>query len=399
MRFFSFLAFLCACTTGVPPAPPDAGPVGDGGPRCPAGSPTLVRGVVRTPNDAFPIAGAAVYVPGGDPDELPTTGECGECIDGDALLASARTAPDGTFTLSGHFGGSTTIVVDQGLFQRVARIELAPCETNDVDPDATRLPRNAGEGRVPAMTVVEGLYDDLEGVLRRLGLDGLITVLSNDDEIVRGFLGDVERLRTQDLVLVNCGNYATETADSTIFDALRAYVGEGGRLFVTDQSYRGVEGPFPTALDFAGGDVDGLSDVVEPRSEANVGSLEGESASAVDPTFRAWLEATGSLVGGRLPIAGGAGGGFAVMMAAAPEVDVYVEGEVTYLDRPMGSVAGRAVLPLMVGFASGCGRVGFSSIHTVDEEVDPFGPLPPREQILAYLLFQLGTCIDDPVLI
>jgi hypothetical protein len=392
------LCFLIACTTGELP-PPDAGGEGDSGFRCPTGTTTTLSGVVRTPSGAFSIAGAAVYVPLGEVDDLPTTGECDECIATSALAASTRTGPDGRFTLAGAFTGTTTVVVDQGLFRRVAEIDVIACAPNEIDPELTRLPRNNGEGRVPAMTVVEGIYDNLEGVLRRLGLDGLITVLPNDDEIVADFLGDLERLRTQDVILVQCGNYVAEHATAEMLAALRTYVDEGGRLFVTDQSYRVVEGAFPTAIDFAGGEGDGVTEVIEPSFAANVGSLANESANASDELFRGWLEANHALVDGRLPIPGGAGGGFSVMMSTAPSVDVFVEGDVTYLDRPMGTAAGTATLPIMVGIASGCGRVGYSSIHTVEDEVDPFDPLSPRELILAYLLFQIGTCLEDPILI
>ena len=56
--------------------------------------------------------------------------------------------------------------------------------------------------------------------------------------------------------------------------------------------------------------------------------------------------------------------------------------------------------PLTLTFEAGCGRVLFTSYHTHQHEGEaPSRWLNAQEMILGYLAFEIGTCVEDPILI
>jgi hypothetical protein len=50
--------------------------------------------------------------------------------------------------------------------------------------------------------------------------------------------------------------------------------------------------------------------------------------------------------------------------------------------------------PLTITFEAGCGRALFTSYHTVEEEASR--DWTAQEQILAYLVLEIGVCITEP---
>ncbi len=398
----------------------DAGPSDD--PRelpnpCSGDTHTTARGVVRFPNGELPVASAVVYVLQGesaDPDMVPHTGECGECIDASGLSSYAVTRADGSFTLRDLPAGTHTLVVEKGRFRRVSRIEVTACETTEVPAESTRLPRNATEGRIPRLAVIGGAYDHMESVVERLGLDEAAferfgTSYFGDDwsggdgdgPSMGDLLTNRERLMAFDILLVNCGAaFASDAGvlrNEAVLQNLRDFVEGGGRLYATDQSYDIVEAPLPRFVDFIGGTGDGLGATPERIDDAQQGNSPFDvNASVHDESLAAWLKVSGATtMPGRMHVEGFLGG-WAVIDRVDPErTKVWVSGEIEYV-LPGRDTIVRESHPMTVSFEHGCGRALFTSYHTHGESYG--AALTPQEKALAYLLLEVGACIEEPML-
>ena len=104
-----------------------------------------------------------------------------------------------------------------------------------------------------------------------------------------------------------------------------------------------------------------------------------------DETLRAWLELLGVLEGDGTVTLHHFIDGWALVDAAGTETKVWVDGD-----------AGGA-RPLTISFEHGCGRVLYTSYHTI-EGGGAGGTLNGQELILAYLAFEIGACLEEPVL-
>jgi hypothetical protein len=371
---------------------------------CPGGGDTTLTGRVTFPNGTLPVANAQVFVPSGPPESVAATGECGECLDSSLLAAYVETAADGSFTLSGVPAGEQFLVVRKGKFQRVVSVHVEACETRAVNEADTRLPRNDTEGEVPRIAVITGQYDHMERVLSRLGLDAsAVTQLdggaeAGEGEAARAFLRDGSRLAEYDIVFVNCGNELTDymAVESGIRDAVRSFLSGGGRLFVTDWAYDLIEAVGPAYIDFNGSGA-GLGTAPEAFDHAQNGDdVAAVSGTVHDGAMSEWLGVTGSLTGAdTVEIRGLVGGaGWAVMDETSDRTKVWVSANVSWYDEDAGT-DGSGVRPLTVTFEAGCGRALFTSYHTVDETTGP--ELTAQEKILAYLILEIGTCIENEV--
>src|SRR5262249_753167 len=98
--------------------------------------------------------------------------QCGAEASGSPLV-SVVTGPNGKFQLQNvPAGPNIPLVIQIGRWRRQIVIpSVAACADNPVPPGLTRLPRNQGEGDIPAMAFATGAVDALECVLRKIGID------------------------------------------------------------------------------------------------------------------------------------------------------------------------------------------------------------------------------------
>lgn len=413
--------------TGRPIATGDAGRA-DGGAgfdaaRPPPACSATLTGVVRFPNGVQPVPKAIVYVPTGT-DPAPRTGECGQCIEGTAVYAHVETGIDGTFSLPGVPEGTHRLVVEKGPFVRTIEVSVTECgATLPLDPERTRLPRDETEGRIARIAVATGAYDAMENVLAKIGLgeldgSGFLRRGSEPFDLydgsgegaprgpIEGLLRSREQLSRYDIVLINCGSLAEEGFDApsileepAIAANLRAYVEGGGRLYVTDEAYDYVERSYPAMIDFEGGGA-GLTETAEAEDVAEIGDdLGSVSATLHDEDLRAWLGLLGLASGDTVTITGMISGWSVIADVDAMRAKTWVSGPVRWLS-PDGFDTSSGTRPLTVTFDRGCGRVLYTSYHTDDAlEGGGSAELSPQELILAYLILEIGSCIEDPILI
>jgi hypothetical protein len=274
----------------------------------------------------------------------------------------AVTDDDGRWTIDGLYPGLTyTIYVQHGnttidMFD----VTLTPEMALD-DPQC-------GGGGGSKIAVVTGEYDDLAEVLENLGY-GDVDVVNGitGDEIVQ-FFSEKEHLESYDIVLIDGGSIeedvfydtdGSDDADHRVWatrDAIRAYVGQGGKVLCTDWAYDVIETTWPARIDFFGDDeipevaqqgADGFidADVVDDTMAENIGADEVRVEFGID----VWP----------------------VMMSVDDNVTVYLRGTAPYINGMTRGDVDDA--PLLVGFDQGDGRVYYSSFILADNQEGEMG--------------------------
>lgn len=423
-------------------------------PRCPAGSPTSLSGRVTAPNGQQPIPQALVYIPEspGPLTPIPAALQCEACNRpvSDRTVSVTQTGIDGRFVLRGVPAGDTIpIVIQKGRFRRRFEVRITPCQAQAViaqsGGDSLPLPGSRSEGDLPQMAVAAGDYDAIECVLRELGIapgefsgadepsgdgTGGVHLYNNQapgaptiagQSPLSRLLRDRERLLRYPLIFLNCsGPTYSESLlrDPTVIANLRDYLATGGRLYVTDWSYDFLA-QVPELSPFICFEDDLDCAITTPHgfhtAPARGGSQSQLSAqvSTATPTTRALSDWIAGLPGERplvptaLPISDLLPGWVVVHKTAAQDssfpTTTWLTAELTDRLRPP------QVRPLTVSFdyppRAPCGRALFSSYHTRQRSMrlpfpaycPPTGSgLLPQEHILAFLLFELGSCLGPP---
>jgi hypothetical protein len=389
-------------------------------PVCAPGTTTEIVGTLYAGNGTDPVPGAAVFVPVYDLPELPPTLGCNLCNDVPFSVASTFTDFDGSFHLSGVPSGTIPVVARLGRFQRVVSMDVIPCARNVIpaDPDTSnkgiRLPRKNGElasqDALPRIAVASGDYDQIECVLKRIGVDQLDMY---DDRFVNNppaigqfaaLLADPKKLALYDIVIVNCtdNQFLSSLLQPTVQDTLESYVRSGGRLYVTDWAYDVIEqvpafAPYlcfepqsPAGAPMCGGgpQTHSIADSTDPYS--------GKS-KILDADMAKWLHQFSGVIDGSDQVA--VDYSFVVVSSASQDpatlTKTWVQGPTPFGTRPQ-----------TVTFDyHGCGRVHFSTYNTEPAGVvDDSARWPnnckttvsPQERLLEYLFFNIAACLPTP---
>jgi hypothetical protein len=412
MRFvslFSVVALLTACTEDNPGRPDGRGRTTSGGNTsstgggqnnngctglacaqvsCPSGT-TTVSGKVTAPNGLDPVYDAMVYVPQTIP-EFPSTVQCEVCNEpiGGTPVVTTQTAVDGTFTLQNvPVATQVPIVVQKGRFRRILHVDINnQCADNPLTIDQARLPKNKSEGDLPKMAVAVGDFDQIECVLRSIGIDdkeftapgggGAVELYPNGGADGTGgggpfgpaggpspfeqLLTNSSKLQTYNIVFINCtGNtFDTLMSPTMVTQNLFNYVNTGGRLYVTDWSYDYMEQvrQFAPYIFFEGG-----GDQTNPQpvhAGAKATNKNPFTATVADSTLASWLSAAGAASGTMIQISDLLIEWVLMHSTAMDQMtypsQTWIHGNTNGADRP-----------LTVTFDYNmCGKVLYSSYHT-----------------------------------
>lgn len=378
--------------------------------------PTSISGRVMSPSGQHPVHDALVFVPK-SVEEFPATVACESCEEpaGGVPLVRTTTAVDGTFKLSGvPTGASIPLVVQKGRFRRQLTLKIGSCKDHPLADAQVRLPSTQTEGDLPKMAVGIGAYDQIECVLRAIGIapseftdpDGAGSVhLFNNGVASNGpyppleqLLGSSTELEKYNVVFINCTDHRwQDIVDKPgVASNIADYVGKGGRLYVTDLSYDYVEqindlAPF---IYFFGG---GSMTTPQPIGKGVGGFDNGDIAATVsDPTLASWLEAAGESNGSSITITD-LSLGWVLMDSVSLETQSWVHGNTNGADRPLSATFDY----------NACGRVLYSSYHTRapgGSDLYSVKPFPQycqssttsmiaQEKILEYLIFHISSCV------
>ena len=389
--------------------------------ECGTGTATTLTGKVYAPNGIDPVYNAAVYVPATLP-EFPGTVQCEACNEplGGTPVVTTNTAVDGSFTLTNvPATTSVPIVVQKGRFRRVFNIDVQACTSVALTKEQTRLPKNQQEGDLPKMAVGVGNYDQIECVLRSIGIDeseftaptgtGAVHLYQNYENFGSGggnvnsmgsLLTDSAKLNTYNLLFMNCTGTRAETQPTGWKQNMFNYVNSGGRLYVTDWAYDYMEQvqEFAPYIFFEGA---GTETVPQPAGTAfyawSGSDLKG---TLVDSTLAEWMKAAGASNDGTLNIIGS--WALASHMSANETnypSHTWVQGSANGKTRPMTATFDYNM----------CGKVLWSSYHTQEPGGGGFdtaagGGFPSyckstpttmiaQEKVLEFLIFQISDCV------
>lgn len=406
---------------------------------CDGGATTTITGTVYAPNGTLPIPDALVYVPNGSTTYpygiQPFTdgvagGACDRCgaeITGTPLVKTTS-AVDGSFTLTNvPTGSSIPVVIQIGRWRRVVTVNVPACATIALTAAQTRLPTRQAEGgsadNIPLMALATGRVDALECVMRKLGIEdsqftnpngnGRIRFYQDNGAIIDGntpnystLYGTQGELDKYDALVFACDGAAHDidnTVQQRVIDVAtntNAYVNKGGRAFFTHFSYAWLYDIAPSnALPWPGT----TSAAVNLHSWSNPVTGEVDTTFTKGQTFADWLNvpAVNALSATNPP---------RLSIDEARDNMNHPLGNVpaqswisTYQDQPAA-----ATLHLTFNTPWGalpvdqCGRVLFSSFH-VTTNSNTKGvqfpaecnndPMTPQEKVLAFMLFDLTSCI------
>ncbi len=139
---------------------------------CPSGATTSISGTIYAPNGTDPLPNVLVYIPNAPVDAFTPGVSCpvvGQPPSGSPLVGTT-TAVDGTFTLTNvPVGTNIPLVIQSGRWRRQLVVPgTAACTSTSF---STRFARNQTEGDIPKIALATGSADQVECVLRKVGID------------------------------------------------------------------------------------------------------------------------------------------------------------------------------------------------------------------------------------
>ncbi|MGE0546695.1 MAG: hypothetical protein AB7O24_32935 [Kofleriaceae bacterium] len=390
------------------------------------------------PGEEIPIAGALIYVSTEKPMGIPDHVYCEQCVA--TPQGGVLSGPDGSFTLQ-VVPGRYYVTIQKGQYQLEAQYEL-PDGTTNLTPEQSTLPSvwDPVNGKyMPRMAMAQGTNDNIEDILGKLGVGSLVSDTfsgpggENGPEItiydyytsgstsVTYLLQTIEEMRKYHIIFFPCatsmGGLDDLLTDQTVLANIRRYVSEGGKLYVTDWSGELADRAFPQQIELgdAGADSVGTYDpmtftgTLTTAGTADGGAYGLSDGNAVDPGLNAWLGMqVGPTEGGVVPTMYNANA-FAVTdlwnwVKKLNNIQIGVDdmGMPVY-DEPKAwvtgtkpSTPGAANRPIAVTYQpTGCGKVLYTAFQTANAA---HHGLYPQERVLLYLIMEIQTCSDSPIL-
>lgn len=434
---FALVIALPACSTGNP-TPPRDGSAGDAtapdtGPPPPWGA--RYHGVVYGPGGLFPVSGALVAAYVEPPPAIPSSTYCERCVELPSGIAHTTSAADGSFTIQIPVGANVHLVTQKGQFRQVWPM-VAEATPGDypVPGSVTTLPsRNGSGGTIPRIALVYGDSDAIQDVLAKAGIGetdgayghrwgsevGVFDVFDNSGfaephgEPLASLIQDLDRMLQYHVIFFACSYNANFSfmQDATVQSNLREYVRRGGKLYVSDYAYAVVDMVWPEFVWF---DDPLHGGCVENRfpDGCNHGPPFDAPSRTRDTRLAEWLLAVDPTSSA---IAGGAsfttrenwntiGGVFPGYIGDDPttgarvmgEPRVWVEGTWNYEPDDAPASWDRATHhPFTVSWPFGCGRVLYTTYHTVGGTDRGRHPgFLTQELILWDLIMELQVCAD-----
>ncbi|MGZ3405265.1 MAG: carboxypeptidase regulatory-like domain-containing protein [Polyangia bacterium] len=229
--------------------------------QCPGGGTTSLTGKVFAPNGTLPLYNAIVYVPNSTPAAFTDGVTCDRCngsVSGNPVVITT-TDSTGSFTLTNvPVGANIPLVVQLGKWRVQTTIASVPgCVSTPLTAANTTLPKNRAAGEMPKMAIVSGSADPFECLLLKIGIDpGEITEPSTAASRIHFFKGanspggimsgatpdgtqlyggNGSALMSYDVVMLPCEGSQFDQSAGTA--NIASYVNAGGRVFTTHYSY------------------------------------------------------------------------------------------------------------------------------------------------------------------
>ena len=305
-----------------------------------------ITGYVCAPNETLAVGGAHVWV---------QTFDC----KGAAVFIDTFTDANGDFVLANVPAGQTKVFLEKGQFKHEYVVTVPPNGTvhaPDVVQDAC-FPSDSVK-----FAVVTGNWDHIETILSGLGVDydlydGLLFTIA-----AKSFLTNLPKMMEYDAIFFDCGANHHEILtfnQNLIVNNLQQFVANGGSIYASDWAFVYAEWPWPSAINFVGGDLNNSAPKVGQKgglggtvTDAGLVQFLGKSQVSLDYDLGAWVVIQGAPFGTTSHIT--------------------------------GNVSGVGQVPLMVSHTpGGAGKVLYTTFHNEAQ------PTQDMVDILKYMVFNL----------
>lgn len=320
-----------------------------------------VKGRVCSPSQQVYVNGATVVV-------------SGIGCDGQAFTKETTSDGDGSYWLLDVPCGEHTLTITKGSFSAIYSIPVVGGEITDVSGAANKLCLQASKTKI---AVLDGSYDDLEGLVAQLGFDYDLYTEHEDaaaDGTMVELLSDPERLAGYDILFANCGaaNGWMPQDHPEVMANVKEFVIRGGSLYMSDYAWTYGEWSFPDAVEwYNDDDVDSMGDT--DRSPQQIPSDTETTATISDGAL------AGILGKDTIHIVFDQGPQIAPQ-SVGPGTFAHVVGDINV---PLQFNLKSAPLALSYVPAQGAGRVIYTNFHNDAQAT------ADMLTIMSYLVFQL----------
>ncbi|MFT3697352.1 MAG: hypothetical protein QM831_29690 [Kofleriaceae bacterium] len=395
--------------------------------------PTTITGTVFAPNGTLPLYGVQVYVPLHDVGPLPDGAVCSKCADtplGDPLVSDV-TKEDGTFTLTNVPDGTDIpLVVVSGKWRRIIKIPtIAPCTTVPLAATETTFPKSMTDMtattvsvNMPKMAITTGNADALECLIRRMGVaDSEITVGGGSGHVqlfhgngaskigntsmpeAKTMWSSTDAMKAFDAVIFSCEGSQNpgNGKDKDAMAAVKAYADFGGRVFASHWHNVWIEGVENDNTNKPPAPWPSIANWNNSNDTFDGDDLIDEVNNPKGMSFATWmLNVVPGSTRDHIAI-GNQTGKNTINSVDTTKAEIWT----TWPGKMfMGTVVPQNfqfVTPAEGDPNNACGKVVFSDMHVGlgSTSSDPFPsgcstqPLSPQEKALAFMLFDLSSCV------
>lgn len=387
---------------------------------CSGNQTTSISGVVYAPNGTDPLPNVTVYVPNAPVAAFTPGVSCplaGAPPSGSPLVGT-MTGVDGSFTIGNMpVGANIPLVIVSGRWRRQLTISSVPACTNTTLPaNFAVMPKNQTEGDIPKIAIATGSVDQVECVLRKVGIqDSEFTDASGSGRInlflgnhgpgarasastppESSLMGNQATLDQYDLLMLPCqGSVMLPSEQAQELANFRQFADSGGRVYASHYSYDWMwqNPPF-----------DGVAKWAPTGVQVPSGTATVDTSFTAGRTLSNWLQ---------LPVINAS---ISPGQMALNTIRLDTTGVVPptrswlTLNQPLGGVQNpvmQLVFDTPVGAQNQCGRVLFNEYHvesggsspaTTFPSECPAGPMTPQEKLLEYMLFELTADGGQPTI-
>jgi hypothetical protein len=392
---------------------------------CPSGTTTSVTGTVLAPNGTDPLPNIIVYIPNASVDPFTPGVSCpvvGTPPSGSPLVGTT-TAVDGTFTLTNvPVGTSIPLVIQSGRWRRQFTIaSTASCQNTALTSanvtqggpstlsaygEATpiRFAQNQNEGDIPKIALATGSADEVECVLRKVGINdseftdpsgsGRINVYTGSfskGSIIDSatptedtLMGDTAALNSYDLLMLPCegGQYIRPTAELA---NIISFANAGGRVYTSHFGYVWMYDNPP---------FNGVANWDVSQAQLPDGTATVDTSFSDGQILAQWLQLIGaSTTQGQIAIS--------TIRHDFNGVIAPTQSWLTLNDTAAGNPVQQFVFDTPMGATNQCGRVLFNEYHVENPANSPANKvfpaecpstaMTPQEKLLEFSLFELTS--------
>ena len=381
---------------------------------CPAGQTTSISGTVYTPNGTDPLPNVLVYIPNAAVEAFAPGVSCavaGQSPSGSPLVGTT-TGVDGSFTLTNvPVGTGIPLVIESGRWRRQLVVPSTSACVNTAF--STRMPRNGYEGDIPKIAIVTGKADQVECVLRKVGVDdaeftnpggaGRINLYQGDTgpgvsldlstPVEKSLMEFQTAAKQYDVIMFPCQGPLSPKSPSEVAN-FTSFANAGGRIYSSHYSYSYLEGnpTLPPVADWQ---------PLQPPPPDGLATVD--TSFPQGETLAEWLQLTGATTTqGQMAIS-----------TLRHDLNGVIPPTQSWLrlnDPADANPVMQFVFDAPVGAQNQCGRVLFNEYHVEnppDQVVLPgtvfpnectATPMSPQEKLLEFMLFELTNDGGQPTI-